>query len=68
MGKLQHFLKDESGQAITEYFLLLLVVVTIVGTMKNSLKILTAKLWGFFGKKIAAPCASCDAGQEFDLF
>ncbi len=67
MGTLRHFLKDESGQAIIEYVLLMLAVVSIVGFLKTGLKELTVKIWSFFAKKIAAPCATCDAGAEFDL-
>ncbi|MGZ3652606.1 MAG: TadE/TadG family type IV pilus assembly protein [Bdellovibrionota bacterium] len=67
MGKLQNFIRDDSGQALIEFFLLLLVIVMIVGTMKNGLRQITAKLWQFMARKIAAPCPSCDAGLEFDL-
>jgi Flp pilus assembly pilin Flp len=67
MDFLRRFLKDDSGQAIIEFFLLLLVTVLIVSTLKTTLTRLTAKLWSFFAKKIAAPCPSCDAGVDFDL-
>jgi len=67
MGVLRTFTRDESGQALIEFFLLLLVIVMIVGTMKNGLKYLTVKLWQFMARKIAAPCPACDAGLEFDL-
>ncbi|MCO5142426.1 MAG: hypothetical protein M9962_04980 [Oligoflexia bacterium] len=61
------FIKDESGQAVLEFLLALLAVISIVGLMKSFLKVLTAKLWSLFAKKIAAPCVACDAGAEFDL-
>ena len=64
---LQRFLADESGQAIIEFMLLLLVLVGIVGSLKMALKKVTAKLWSLFAKRIAAPCPACDAGLEFDL-
>lgn len=67
MEIMRKFAKDESGQALVEFFLLLLVIVMIVGTMKNGLRWLTVKLWQFMAKKIAAPCPICDAGLEFDL-
>jgi len=67
MEMMRKFAKDESGQALVEFFLLLLVIVMIVGTMKNGLRWLTVKLWQFMAKKIAAPCPTCDAGLEFDL-
>jgi Flp pilus assembly pilin Flp len=67
MKQVEKFLRDESGQAIMEFFLLMLAVVAIVGTLKATLKTVTVKLWGFFGRKIAAPCPACDAGQEFDI-
>lgn len=67
MKIMRRFLQDESGQAIIEFFLLLLATVMIVGTLKTSLTALTKKLWVFFARKIAAPCPACDAGGEFDL-
>jgi Flp pilus assembly pilin Flp len=67
MEIMRRFLKDESGQAIIEFFLILLVTVVVVGTLKTMLTRLTAKLWSFFGRKISAPCPACDAGVDFDL-
>jgi len=68
VGKLlENFARDESGQALIEFFLLLLVIVAIVGSMKSGLRWLTVKLWQFMARKIAAPCPTCDAGLEFDL-
>lgn len=67
MDTLRRFLRDESGQAITEFFLLLLATVLIVSTLKNSLTSLTSRLWQFFARKIAAACPACDAGADFDL-
>lgn len=67
MDALRQFTRDESGQALIEFFLLLVVLVLIVGTMKNGLRWITVKLWQFMAQKIAAPCPSCDAGLEFDL-
>lgn len=67
MGFVHSFWKDESGQAIVEFFMLLLAVVAIIGALKLSLKTVTVKLWSLFARKIAAPCPSCDAGAEFDL-
>lgn len=67
MHAVKRFIDDESGQAIMEFFLLMLAVVAIVGTLKTTLKTVTVKLWGFFGRKIAAPCPACDAGSEFDI-
>lgn len=67
MKSFRAFLMDESGQAIIEFMLLLIVIISIVGAMKQGLKSLTVKLWAMFARKIAAPCPACDAGAEFDL-
>lgn len=67
MRMLNSFVHDESGQAIIEFFLLLLATVVIVSTLKTSLTRLTAKLWSLFARKIAAACPACDAGADFDL-
>lgn len=64
---MRSFLKDESGQAIIEFFLLMLVTIGVVAFLKNNLKNLTVKFWTFLGKRIAAPCPTCSAGQEFNL-
>lgn len=62
-----HFAKDDSGQAIIEFFLLLFATVLIVSSLKVTLKTLTKKLWKFFAIKIAAPCPECGAGEEFNI-
>ncbi|RZA05282.1 MAG: hypothetical protein EOP11_13175 [Proteobacteria bacterium] len=64
---MRSFLKDESGQAIIEFFLLLLVTIGIATFMKQGLKGITVKFWAFLGKRIAAPCPACSAGEEFNL-
>jgi Flp pilus assembly pilin Flp len=66
MQRIRAFLMDESGQAIVEFMLLLLVVVGIVSALKTGLKKLTVKIWFLFARRIAAPCPGCDAGQNFD--
>jgi Flp pilus assembly pilin Flp len=67
MNIMRRFLKDESGQAIIEFFLLMLATIMIVGMLKTSLSSLTKRLWVFFARKIAAPCTTCDAGSAFDI-
>lgn len=65
--QIRHFVHDESGQAILEFVLLLLVMISIVTFLKVSVKNLTVKLWAMFGRRIGAPCATCDAGGDFAL-
>lgn len=67
MKPLKAFFREESGQAVIEFLLLLLVTIAIVSTLKTSVKKTTAKFWSYLAKKIAAPCPSCDAGSDFDL-
>lgn len=67
MQTMHRFLKDESGQAIIEFFLLLLVTIGVVSFLKSGLKRVTVKFWSFLAKRIAAPCPTCDAGSDFDL-
>lgn len=64
---MRSFLKDESGQAIIEFFLLLLVTIGVVSFLKTSLKNLTVKFWAFMGKRISAPCPTCAPDPEFNL-
>ena len=67
MRLMKKFAKDESGQAILEFILLLLAVIAVTGSLKAMLKYMTAKVWALFARKVAAPCPTCDAGSGFDL-
>ena len=61
------FFNDDSGQALVEYILLLVVTVAILGLMKSSLKNVTVRFWTALAKRVAAPCPDCNAGSDFDL-
>lgn len=55
------FYKNEDGQAILEFILLLAFAITMLTTMKVSLQKITGTFWRLLGNKIAAPCAECNA-------
>ena len=66
----QAFLRDDSGQTIVEFVLLLAVSVSVIAVLKNSIRSLTIKLWEALAKRIAAAChdtQACGAGGEFNL-
>jgi Flp pilus assembly pilin Flp len=67
MPTFRRFLKDESGQAILEFVLLLLVTIGVITFLKNNIKSITVKFWSYLAKRIAAPCPNCDAGDDFVL-
>lgn len=67
ISAIRRFARDDSGQAILEFMLLMLVMISVVTFLKVSVRNLTVRLWSGFGKKIGAACAGCDAGTDFDL-
>jgi len=56
---MEKFLREQDGQVLVEYILMLAFVVTIVTLMSTSLKSSLFKMWNFYGKMIAAPCPGC---------
>lgn len=53
------FSRDDSGQAIVEYILMVAVVVAIIGVLSVGLRGVLVKVWGKMARDIAAPCAGC---------
>lgn len=51
---------SESGQAIVEYVLILVVVVTVMGALGRGLRTSVRSVWVALAKEIAAPCPKCD--------
>ena len=50
---------DESGQAVVEYILMLLVAIGVVAVMANGFKRIILGLWQEMACDIAAPCPDC---------
>lgn len=62
MVKIKEFLKDESGQTTTEYFLILAVIVTIFMQFRKKLLAVLNKLMG--GVETATDRALEDIGSD----
>ncbi|MCC7441377.1 MAG: hypothetical protein IT285_07080 [Bdellovibrionales bacterium] len=58
------FLKDEGGQAIVEYVVMLGVTVTIVGTLAQGLRAIILVLWQTMTCDISAACPTCPPAEE----
>jgi Flp pilus assembly pilin Flp len=57
-------LKDESGQALIEYVLLIALTISLVTIMATGLRKSVFTLWTFYTQAIAAPCPGCPAPSE----
>jgi Flp pilus assembly pilin Flp len=53
------FLRDEQGQAVIEYILMLAIVVSLVGVMGVGFRRGLIQLWEKMAKDISAPCPGC---------
>jgi Flp pilus assembly pilin Flp len=53
------FYRNESGQAVVEYLLMLAVIVAIVGAVGIGFRKILVKLWEKMARDIAAPCPGC---------
>ena len=64
------FLRDDSGQAILEFIMLMAIAVGVVVVLKDSIRSATVKLWSGLAKRIASPCHDatvCIPEGNFDL-
>jgi Flp pilus assembly pilin Flp len=67
---IRQFFKDDSGQTLVEFVLLLAISVSIIALLKNSIRSITTRLWEALAKRIAAAChdtQACAPGGEFNL-
>lgn len=53
------FLIEDEAQAIVEYMLLLMIIVTGVTIMTNSFRTTVRKLWVVITKEVIAACPGC---------
>jgi hypothetical protein len=55
------FLRNESGQAIVDYVLTLLLLVSIVTIMATGFRRSLFSLWKTVSREVSAPCPGCAA-------
>jgi len=53
------FLKDESGQALIEYMLMIFVVVSTVGIITAGFREIILSVWQLMSCEVSAACPSC---------
>jgi Flp pilus assembly pilin Flp len=49
----------ESGQAVVEYLLMVVVAISIVAVMGTSFRKTLIGIWGFYIRQISAACPGC---------
>jgi Flp pilus assembly pilin Flp len=61
MGKSRKtpIIRNQQGQAVLEYMLMLSVALAVVTTLSIGFKQSLFTIWGIFSKEISAPCPSC---------
>jgi Flp pilus assembly pilin Flp len=64
---LEKFIRNEDGQAVVEYVLLLVAVVSVIGVLKTGIRKITAMFWLFMARRIAAPCPACTPSGDIDF-
>jgi len=61
-------LKNDQGQAVVEYVLMLAIVVAMVGVMSTGFRHALISLWRKMARDISAPCAGCPPPPEVRFF
>jgi Flp pilus assembly pilin Flp len=51
--------RNESGQAVVEYILAVLVAMAIVGAITGAFRKSVVKTWSFMTRQVAAACPGC---------
>ncbi len=64
---MRDLLKDEGGQAIVDYVLTLLVVVSVVTILAKGFRTTLLSLWQMMAREISAPCPGCAADPRIRL-
>jgi Flp pilus assembly pilin Flp len=56
--------REEEGQALIEYVLLIAITISLVTLMATGLRKSVFGLWGFYTRAVAAPCPGCPGPSE----
>jgi Flp pilus assembly pilin Flp len=57
-------IRNQQGQAVLEYMLMLSVALAVVTTISIGFKKSLFTIWGIFSKEISAPCPGCAADPK----
>lgn len=60
-----HHRAGQSGQAMIEYILMLVVAISLVAVMASSFRKTLTNLWGFYIRQISAACPGCQANPSY---
>jgi len=58
--------RNESGQGILEYILMLAVAVSVFGVLANGFKNIVLGTWQKMACEVAAPCPGCRPPESVD--
>ena len=58
--------RDESGQGLIEYILMLAVAISIFGALANGFKRIILSTWQKMACEVAAPCPGCAPPEGVD--
>ena len=67
MRKVKVELYNQSGQAIVEYILTVLIAISVVTVISAGFKGTVIRLWQGMAREIAAPCPSCVKDQTIRI-
>jgi hypothetical protein len=59
--------RDDEGQAVVEYLLMIAVTITAVGALSFGFRKTLFKLWGSFAQDITAGCPGCPPDPNIQL-
>jgi Flp pilus assembly pilin Flp len=58
-------MKSREGQAMVEYMIMLVFVLSVMGTFNGTLKAAILGIWGFYTREIAAGCPGCPPDPRY---
>lgn len=56
---LEDLIREEDGQAVLEYILMLSIAVLVIGSFATGLRKVLVQIWERMAQDIAAPCPGC---------
>jgi Flp pilus assembly pilin Flp len=59
--------RDEEGQAVVEYILMVSVTIAAVGALSFGFRKTLFRIWGLFAQEISAACPGCPPDPQIRL-
>lgn len=64
---MRELFRDEEGQAVVEYLLMVSVTVVAAGILSFGFRKTLFKLWGMFSREITAGCPGCPPDPQIKM-